>query len=323
MLVSFLVSLPRRRRVLLVLPLYPLVFLLCFFNLDTLTSITSSKPLVTPATTTIITAYYKLRSKHSHEEFLDWMVQLLQTTDLLVIYTEEWLVPTLKTISNGSRSEANTKYVLVNISDTMVAKRYSLEAWKNQQSLDKEIESHKSLETYWVWNEKAEMVRQVASENPFRTEFFFWADIGYLRTAGHKHRGKNWIRRTTFPRECITMLVVDAFLGDETAVDQDGLSQTDFANPKWRLAGGIWGGGLSEVLDWHSAYYSTMDRYVREGRFAGNDQAVMATTCVEHPSLCCMISAPPDFWNSWFWLDPWLAALVDAPIYSFRRPPPS
>ena len=74
--------------------------------------------------------------------------------------------------------------------------RYSLEAWKNQQSLDKEIESHKvkipmktyhpekkpfgpickdentynllynlsfsqSLETYWVWNEKAEMVRQV------------------------------------------------------------------------------------------------------------------------------------------------------------------
>merc|ERR1712012_49133 len=128
-LVSFLVSLPRRRRVLLVLPLYPLVFLLCFFNLDTLTSITSSKPLVTPATTTIITAYYKLRSKHSHEEFLDWMVQLLQTTDLLVIYTEEWLVPTLKTISNGSRSEANTKYVLVNISDTMVAKRYSLEAW--------------------------------------------------------------------------------------------------------------------------------------------------------------------------------------------------
>ena len=41
----------------------------------------------------------------------------------------------------------------------------------------------------------------------------------------YRHRGKNWIRRTTFPTECITMLVVDAFLGDETAVDQDGLSQ--------------------------------------------------------------------------------------------------
>ena len=62
--------------------------------------------------------------------------------------------------------------------------RYSLEVWKNQQHLDKEAESHKvshqyhndqnwqnvksftlsfrSLETYWVWNEKAEMVRQVS-----------------------------------------------------------------------------------------------------------------------------------------------------------------
>jgi len=314
-------SLLRRRRVLILLPLYPLVFFLCLSNLENLTSSSSkSKVEVSPATTTIVTAYYKLRSKHSHAEFLDWMVQLLQTTDLLVIYTEESLVPTLKNISNGSRTEANTKYVIVNISDTMVANRYSLEVWQKQQLLDKEAESHKSLETYWVWNEKAEMVRQVATENPFGTEFFFWADIGYLRTAGHKHRGKNWINRRAFPKGCITMLVVDSFLGEETSVDEQGLSQTDFANPKWRLAGGIWGGGWSEVLAWHSAYYSTMDRYVREERFAGNDQAVMATTCVEQPSLCCMVSAPPDFWNSWFWLDPWLAGHVEAPIYSFRRP---
>ena len=29
---------------------------------------------------------------------------------------------------------------------------------------------------------------------------------------------------------------------------------------------------------------------MREERFAGNDQAVMATTCVERPSLCCMVT---------------------------------
>ena len=32
------------------------------------------------------------------------------------------------------------------------------------------------------------------------------------------------------------------------------------------------------------------------------------------------VFAPPDFWNSWFWLDPWMAGHVDAPIYSFRQP---
>ena len=31
------------------------------------------------------------------------------------------------------------------------------------------------------------------------------------------------------------------------------------------------------------------------------------------------VGAPPDFWNSWFWLDPWLAGMVEAPSVSFRH----
>ena len=60
-------SLLRRRRVVILLPIYPLVFFICFRNLENLTS-SSSKAAVRPATTTIVTAYYKLRSKHSHSE---------------------------------------------------------------------------------------------------------------------------------------------------------------------------------------------------------------------------------------------------------------
>ena len=68
MLISFMSSFLRRRRVLILLPLYPLVFFLCFRNLENLTSSSSKAVVVRPATTTIITAYYKLRSKHSHAE---------------------------------------------------------------------------------------------------------------------------------------------------------------------------------------------------------------------------------------------------------------
>ena len=54
----------------------------------------------------------------------------------------------------------------------------------------------------------------------------FWILISLkMPFALYRHRGQNWIKRTTFPTECITMLVVDSFLGEETAVDQDGLSQ--------------------------------------------------------------------------------------------------
>ena len=42
--------------------------------------------------TTIVTAYYKMRSKHSYEEYLSWMSNMLTFTDCMVIFTEQNLV---------------------------------------------------------------------------------------------------------------------------------------------------------------------------------------------------------------------------------------
>ena len=50
------------------------------------------------------TSSSKVPSKHPHSEFLEWMVQLLQTTDPLVVYTEEWLVPTLQQLAVGGHT---------------------------------------------------------------------------------------------------------------------------------------------------------------------------------------------------------------------------
>ena len=34
-----------------------------------------------------------------------------------------------------------------------------------------------------------------------------------------------------------------------------------------------------------------MERYSREQRFLGKDQAVMATVCIENPGLCLLVDA--------------------------------
>lgn len=269
---------------------------------------------------TLVSAYYKVPSKHSHTEFLGWMEGLLQTTDNLVIFTEEWLIPVMEQAANGSRHHGNTKYVISNISDSMVGKRYRQSAWAAQLSVDLEAELHKTVETYWIWNEKVEMVRRVVEENPFNSDLFFWVDIGYLRTSGGRYKNKKWVRKEVFPSDCITVLVVEEFTGDDLKLNDESRSEIQFNNPKWRLAGGIWGGTAGAVLAWHKEYYSTLDRYMEQERFAGNDQAIMATTCMENPSLCCMVSSPKDYWNSWFWFDVFMADLVESPFYSFVRP---
>ena len=135
-----------------------------------------------------------------------------------------------------------------------------------------------------------------------------------------RYKNKRWVRRELFPTSCITTLVVEDFTGEDMELGEKGESEVEFNNPKWRLAGGAWGGHAESLHAWHHHYYTTLDKYMEEQRFAGNDQAIMATTCMNTPSLCCMVNPPKDYWNSWFWFDIFLADLVESPLYSFVRP---
>ena len=46
---------------------------------------------------TIVTAYYKIRSKHSSEEYLSWMSNFLTLQDCMVIFTQHDFVSTIQT----------------------------------------------------------------------------------------------------------------------------------------------------------------------------------------------------------------------------------
>ena len=47
---------------------------------------------------TIVTAYYKIRSKHSSEEYLSWMTNFLTLQDCMVIFTQQDFVSTIQTL---------------------------------------------------------------------------------------------------------------------------------------------------------------------------------------------------------------------------------
>ena len=47
-------------------------------------------------TATIVTAYYKMASKHSYEEYQSWMSNMLTFTDCMVIFTQPDMVATIR-----------------------------------------------------------------------------------------------------------------------------------------------------------------------------------------------------------------------------------
>ena len=47
---------------------------------------------------TMITAYYNIQSKHSHEQYVEWMSNLLTVQDCLVIFTDPDAEETIRSL---------------------------------------------------------------------------------------------------------------------------------------------------------------------------------------------------------------------------------
>ena len=97
----------------------------------------------------------------------------------------------------------------------------------------------------------------------------------------------------------ILLLNVERFTEEEKYL-QEGRSLTNFQS-KVRIGGGTIGCDRSSLEAWHKAYYATFQRFLAEKKFAGKDQNIMATTCLE-TDLCLLVYGP----GQWFKLQDWL-----------------
>ena len=98
----------------------------------------------------------------------------------------------------------------------------------------------------------------------------------------------------------ILLLSIERFTEEEKLL-QEGRSLTNFQS-KVRIGGGTIGCDRSSLEAWHRAYYGTFERFVAEKLFAGKDQNLMATTCLE-TDLCLLV---PSDQGQWFRLQDWL-----------------
>ncbi len=142
---------------------------------------------------TIVTAYYRIESKHSDDEYDHWISNILSITDPMIIFTSEDLAPNLK--RQRAHSKDITKIVIQPLSQSLMGTNFTREFWNGEFKKDPEAFRHKSVELYWIWNEKPNWLKQAVDMNPFHSSFFVWVDIGYLRENKNKYKGKQMIVR--------------------------------------------------------------------------------------------------------------------------------
>ena len=103
------------------------------------------------------------------------------------------------------------------------------------------------------------------------------------------------------PKESgVLLLNIERFTEEEKQL-QEGRSLTNFQY-KNRIGGTTIGVDKISLEAWHKAYYETFARYIAEKSFAGKDQNIMATTCLE-TDLCLLVYSHH---RQWFKLQDWL-----------------
>ena len=98
----------------------------------------------------------------------------------------------------------------------------------------------------------------------------------------------------------VLLLNIERFTEEEKHL-QKGRSLTNFQS-KVRIGGGTIGCDRISLEAWHKAYYETFERHIAEKLFAGKDQNIMATTCLE-TGLCLLVYSNG---GQWFKLQDWL-----------------
>jgi hypothetical protein len=234
--------------------------------------------------TTLITAYFELPiSKKSHDQYIEWMKNMLIIETPMVIFSDEASKPLIKQI----RGTLPSYYVTLDFDDFYTA-RYETTFYEHQL-LDREIAVGHNPQLYMIWNEKSHFLKQAADLNPFQTDYFLWVDIGCFREPNTQYiQWPNPEKIAQLEPNKMLMVQVYPFLPDELEKRTlETIPSFQFTN---RIGGTMFGGTKGVIDLWHKEYYQMLEHFIRIERFIGKDQSIMNSVYLWKPQLVQLIS---------------------------------
>lgn len=251
---------------------------------------------------TIVTCYYQSPSKHSLQEYDEWMTNFLTTVENeMVIFCDN--VSYTKIAKLREPFKDMTQIYILPLEETYCGSPHYQTVWKKdwQRDIERSIH-HPNL--YTIWNEKSMFVHRVMKLNPFQTEFFCWCDIGCFRSKEdlclfqHGWPSKSFLKNAK--KDKMYFLNITPFESRDFETYANGLSRS--FERVTRIGATIFLGHQSIFETWVETYYKYMDNYITHNYFAGKDQNIIATIYVCHPELFELVKPKPGEGDPWFYL---------------------
>ena len=135
---------------------------------------------------TLVTAYFRAKSKYPSTQYDAWMQNMMSLKDPLIIFTQ----PDLVEMMSNLRSDPSLSTVIIpcTLEDLPISKLQSnrqfdhmgnsISFWEHQLEIDPEKRRHGSYFVFWIWLSKSWLVEQAIQRDYFQSEFFVYTDIG-------------------------------------------------------------------------------------------------------------------------------------------------
>jgi hypothetical protein len=250
---------------------------------------------------TLVTAFYKIASKHSIKEYLKWINNILKINRSMVFYIEKSTYRKIKKM-RPKEFEKKTIWIEYNMKDFYTLKHY-LKDFKKAYNMDIEKSLH-SVPLYLIWAEKCKFLENAVIKNYFNSTCFYWIDAGYFRDSSKIKSFINWpSSKKCFedPRVIFNALRNSSKMEIEELKKFNINTHMEFQK-KYNIGGGMFGGQSKYIKIFVTLYYNTIELFIKKKIFIGKDQNIFAYISYLHPDVIKRV-----FSNNWFYLQDYLS----------------
>ena len=223
---------------------------------------------------TLVSSYFQVKSKFSHQDYLNWINNYLQINSAMIFFTEKSNIQEL--IDKRPKEYSNkTIWVTLNIDDFYSYNNYFKEF---NDTYDKDIEKNiNSVPLYLVLAEKINFLKMATKKNFFHSKCFYWVDAGCFRDSS---KIKNYMNNWPSTEKCYKdgRIIINEIVQHNQKV-KEGLKNFDIEiyNNFQRARSvdtSIFGGQKRYIYKFFDLYYNTLKKFIKHEIFIGNEKII-------------------------------------------------
>jgi len=267
-----------------------LVIFLSIFYISLIRTKFNKKTIYQKDDLTLVSAYYRIKSKHTPNEYIKWISNIVMLNKSFVFFTNREFMPTLKAL-RPKELHHKTIFIEIEIEDFYSYKNFYKDFTKSFE-IDYENRYH-TIPLYLIWAEKCMFLKKAIINNFFNSKCFYWIDIGYFRE--NKKDMKKYINDWPSTKKCYSnnrllmgQLKKFSLKEKKRILNFDSKAHIKL-NRNLNVAGNIFGGQIKNAIKFIDYYYNAIRLFIKKRIFIGRDQTLFAYVAFAHPKIIELI----------------------------------